>query len=253
MIFVVSGEGPSDMGSCNNGQGECAGGDFNPGPMAVIIDRLVEQKTCGDFSPLASSAMEFVSEARRIEIARALPRSYIIGKKREAGGGYYFKEAMALAQAAKKCSKVNNDCPVAAVLFRDADGTRSTERGLFEIKWKSIVDGFRAAEFDLGVPMVPKPKSEAWLLCALKEDAYQHCAGLEDSLSGNDNAPDSAKQQLLQRLADRGEGTKDLIAMIEQGEVLLNRINMPSFQQFRDRLEEVTQQMFGGPPPQQVN
>lgn len=253
MIFVVSGEGPSDIGGCNNGQSECSGGDFRPGPMAVVIDRLVEQKTNGAYAPLAMFGMEFVSEARRTEIARALPRSYVMGKKREFGGGYYFKEAMALASAAKDRSKANNDCPVAAVLFRDADGTRSTEQGLFEVKWKSIEDGFRAADFSHGVPMVPKPKSEAWLLCALKEDPYLHCTGLEDSLSGNDNAPESAKQQLQQRLEARGRGTEDLVPMLEQGEIVLNRIAMPSFKKFRDRLEEVTDRMFGGPPPPPVN
>lgn len=249
MIFVVSGEGPGDIGGCNNGQSECSGGDFRPGPMAVIIDRLVDQKTKGDFAPLAMFAMEFVSEARRTEIARTLPKSYVMGKKRQFGGGYYFKEAMALATAAKDRSRANNNCPVAVVLFRDADGTRSTERGLFEVKWKSIEDGFLAADFDFGVPMVPKPKSEAWLLCALKEDPYQHCDALEDSLSGNDNAPESAKERLKQRLESRRKNTEDLVSMLEQGEIALDGIAMPSFKQFRDRLDEVIDRMFGRPPP----
>lgn len=29
--------------------------------------------------------------------------------------------------------------------------------------------------------MVPRPKSEAWLLCALKPNPYQHCAALEEA------------------------------------------------------------------------
>ncbi len=56
--------------------------------------------------------------------------------------------------------------PVIAVLFRDSDGTASSGRGLWEDKRKSIEDGFGEAGFDYGVPMIPKPKSEAWLLCA---------------------------------------------------------------------------------------
>lgn len=253
MIFVVSGEGPSDIGGCNNGQAECSGAEFLIGPMAVVIDRLVEQRTNGDYAPLAAQAMEFVSEDRRTEVAKSLSRSYVIGKKRVFGEGYYFKEARALAVIAREKAKANDDCPVAAVLFRDADGTRSTERGLFDVKWKSIEDGFRAEGFELGVPMVPKPKSEAWLLCALKENPYQHCAALEDSLSGNDNAPDSTKHQLEQRLGALGKKKEDLVPMLTAGEIAVDRIVMPSFQKFRERLEEITDRMLGLPPQQVVN
>lgn len=47
-------------------------------------------------------------------------------------------------------------------------------------KLESMKNGFKEADCILGVPMIPKPKSEAWLLCACKENAYQHCAALEN-------------------------------------------------------------------------
>ena len=40
MRVIVSGEGPSDMGACNNAQGVCYDGDFSPGPMVIWLARL---------------------------------------------------------------------------------------------------------------------------------------------------------------------------------------------------------------------
>ena len=42
MKLLVSGEGPSDIGACNNSQGQCSAADFNPGPMTVWLARLWE-------------------------------------------------------------------------------------------------------------------------------------------------------------------------------------------------------------------
>ena len=244
MIFVVSGEGPSDMGECANATGECSYNDFTRGPMAVVIERLADTTAGFDF---AHESLEFVSEARRCEVAKNdVQRSYIAGKKRGFEEAYFFKEARALALLAKK-KKLERQCPVAAVLFRDADGTRSTERGLFETKLKSINDGFEAEDFELGVPMVPKPKSEAWLICALKRDRYQNCSSLEERLSGNDNAPNSAKTELEALLTARRKTPSELADMVADGTIDPLQISMPSFTTFRNRLEYVTNRMLGRP------
>ncbi len=42
MIFVVSGEGPSDIGSAKTGFDAHEPPGFNPGPMTLVIDRLLE-------------------------------------------------------------------------------------------------------------------------------------------------------------------------------------------------------------------
>ena len=245
MLLLVSGEGQTDIGAWADGSGQCAGADFRPGPMAVIIDRLVEQ--VAGYSLLDSAAMEFISECTLKVRSKRLPVVLSAGKRRDYETALFFKNARALAQLAK--AKVSPTAPVGAILFRDADGTRSTERGLFEQKWKSIEDGFRAEGFGLGVPMVPKPKSEAWLLCALKSQPYQHCAGLEDSLSGNDRAPSPAKAQLASVLSARGKTVGDLVAMLGDGSIAPNRIDMPSFNRFRDRPETVARSMLRRPSP----
>jgi hypothetical protein len=171
------------------------------------------------------------------------------GKKRDYETAFFFKNARALARLAIEKSKSSRETPIGAVLFRDADGTRSTERGLFETKWKSIEDGFNAENFDTGIPMVPKPKSEAWILCALKSHQYQSCAPLEDSLSGNDTCPNPAKEQLEVILCSQGKTVNDLPDMVKDGTISPTRIDMPSFNQFRKRLETVTHKMLGQSRP----
>lgn len=94
--------------------------------------------------------------------------------------------------------------------------------------------------------MVPKPKSEAWLICALKPNAYQNCGALEESLSGNDNAPEPAKEQLEALLAQRGERLGDLPDMVSNGTIDALRAGMKDMQSFEDfdrRLREVLQML----------
>lgn len=245
MIFVLSGEGPTDIGLCSGGQAACGGREFRPGPMALIIECLV--KPIANYSVLEAGGFEFVSEGHLKTVA--VPRSAIRGKKRKdydtaPATKYFYHNARQLARIALDLA-LSNQCPVGAVLFRDTDGTRSTEKGLYEHKWKSIEVGFQAECFDLGVPMVPKPKSEAWLLCALQTDRYQDCARLETALSGNDNNPNSAKDRLADRLRRLGKSVNELAEMVREGDIDATRIQMPSFNRFRVRLEQVTRALLG--------
>ena len=240
MFFLVSGEGKTDMGQCDFGHSRCTGSEFQPGPMGLILDRMLEDVV--GYSPRGTQAMEFVSEHEVASISRKLPKRFP-GKKNEMETGFFFKNARALAWLAKEKSTAEIGAPVAAVLFRDADGTHSQSRGNFEKKWKSMMNGFGAEGFTLGVPMIPNPKSEAWLLCALREDVSHDCAALELTLSGNDKAPNPAKAQLGKVLAERGKTTSDLNEMILDGSLDPGVINMPSFHRFRDQLTAVVQDM----------
>ena len=85
--------------------------------------------------------------------------------------------------------------------------------------------------------MIPKPKSEAWLICALKKNSYQCCEALEER-SGNDNSPNSLKGELMKLLGEKI--APELLCEKVQGRAVdIDRIKMPSFKAFRDRLEEV--------------
>ncbi len=85
--------------------------------------------------------------------------------------------------------------------------------------------------------MIPKPKSEAWIICALKTNPYLGCDALEDR-SGNDDSPDSLKGELGELLG-RPVTRELLLSKIEDGTIDCLRITMPSFIAFRSRLEEV--------------
>ena len=45
-----------------------------------------------------------------------------------------------------------------------------------------MLDGFAEENFSRGVPMIPKPKSEAWIICALRSNPYEGCESLESAL-----------------------------------------------------------------------
>lgn len=241
MILLLSGEGPTDIGSCESATGTCEGKDFKPGPMAWLVERLVAP--VWGYSPLATAGYVFVSEGdlarycRTQRMGTAFP-----GKKKRVETIYFYKNARGLARLAKEQSERSN-CPVGAVLFRDCDGTVSSHRSLWHDKVHSMETGFAAEHFELGVPMVPKPKSEAWLLCAVQAVPYQNCVRLED-LSGNDASPKSAKDALEEALAARGRSNTDVCDMVEQAEIDPQRMQMPSFDAFRERLEAVTQRML---------
>jgi hypothetical protein len=84
--------------------------------------------------------------------------------------------------------------------------------------------------------MIPKPKSEAWLICALKKNAYQNCQVLEDR-SGNDKSPKSLKKELQAILSE--EISASLLCEKVLKSVNIDKIRMLSFKAFRDRLEQV--------------
>ena len=240
MILLLSGEGPTDIGVCLKPIGECEGADFKPGAMAWVVDKLVEP--IWGYSPLSTKSCVFVSEhslghyCRSGRVGTILP-----GKKRPAETGYFFKNARGLAQMAK-ARAAQDKCNVGAVLFRDSDGTVASQRSLWHDQVKSIEQGFAAETFSFGVAMVPKPKSEAWLLCALQPVPYQNCARYED-LSGNDASPKSAKDALKNTLMTKKKEYENVPKMIEQGTIDPQRIQMPSFDRFRRRLQEVATKM----------
>ncbi|MFN0079762.1 MAG: hypothetical protein ACKVY0_25130 [Prosthecobacter sp.] len=236
MILILSGEGPSDIGSCNNGQGRCSGPDFRAGPMAMIVDKIAEDKL--GYSLADAGALDHIPESSRARMAKQLPRTFVTGKRRGFETAHFFKEVRALARLAMTESEADETLR-GVVLFHDSDGTRSTERGLYETRIRSMEDGFKAEGFEFGVPMVPRPKSEAWLICALKLDAYQYCEALEDSLSGNDNASEPAKEQLHALLSNTGKTVTDLADLVHEGIIDHGRISMPSYDAFKSRLQEV--------------
>jgi hypothetical protein len=242
MKLLISGEGPSDLGACNNAQGQCSDGHFNRGPMAVWLARLWEQLV--DYNLLDTpEAVLYVSEKVLAQKAKhSSPRmKRQRGKKQEAETGLFFSNAQQLGLMAQQLA-TDNETPVMAVLFRDADGTRSAPGQMWQTKWKSIVDGFASVAFDFGVPMLPKPKSEAWLLCA-GQTAKHSYTGLE-AISGNDDSPNSAKKKWDAFMGSSQGAAQEADWCVNSPVDWQNLLTMPSFKAFHDRFHQVAKAIF---------
>lgn len=218
MYFVLSGEGPSDLGTAK------------PGPIAWLINNYIEKHLGYSLLDCSGSSF-FVSEGTLARIAKSLPTRFR-GKKADANGmgsetRYYYKNARALGIWIRQ---QNFDAPVLALLFRDADGTASSGRGEWLVKRQSIARGFEEEGISGGVPVVPKPKSEAWLLCALKY-SYTGCHKIELEASGNDRSPKSLKGQLDAALLEKHAKSFDcdfISSLIRDGHIEFARLEMTS-------------------------
>jgi hypothetical protein len=204
--------------------------------MAWVVDRLAEAVL--GYSSIDIGLVDFVSEGTVHRKAKNLPGFRLAGKNRPQETAYFFRNARALAQIAREFAEQYSDT-VVAVLFRDSDGTRTSGRGEWQAKWDSMIGGFRFEDYHCGVPMLPKPKSEAWVLCALKpQQPYQHCRRIEDA-SGNDASPNSLKIQLEVVLGEPGS-CEVLVDKVKNAEIDPFQItDMPSFLAFRCHLESV--------------
>ncbi len=223
MFLVLSGEGPSDIGIQND----------QIGPMTKLIDQWIIRRS--HYSLIECEQYTIFQKWQLAKKAKSLKSSS--GKKQQKETGYFFKNARALALLAKEESDKRHETTVIPVLFRDADGTASSGRGEWQKKWQSMLDGFETEKMVNGIPMIPNPKSEAWLLCALREK-YQNCNKLEYE-SGNDNSPNSLKKQLAKHLGE--DATRELInKKIDEGQIDIEQIiDMPSLAQFKEQLDKV--------------
>ncbi len=237
MKLLISGEGPRDMGACNNAQGQCSDGDFNRGPMAVWLARLWDTLLGYNLLDI-QDAVVYVSEKALDQKAKnsGKPMQRLRGKKQAVETGLYFGNARHLGLMAQQLAADSADS-VMAVLFRDTDGTRSAPGQLWQTKWDSMVNGFASADFAFGVPMLPKPKSEAWLLCAAQTARHSHA--VFEAISGNDNAPNSAKKQWDAFMGSPQTAAQEAIWCAENPADWENLLTMPSFKSFLDRFNEV--------------
>ncbi|MGY6278271.1 hypothetical protein [Methylomonas sp. MgM2] len=246
MYLLLSGEGSSDIGRCELGLEQCDADYFQPGPMSWFIDQLVEDYQNYEFSYLENNCVSFIPE-KTLAANKPEPSKKAIelrGKKKPVETQYYYKNARTLAVAAKQKSEQINDV-VIAVLFHDSDGTASAGRGDWTNKLNAMLAGFAKEDFAFGVAMMPKPKSEAWLLCAVKDNPYQHCRQLEDE-SGNDRSQNPLKEQLSEALQGN-DSAEQINDKIRSYEIDVHRIDMPSFNAFKDNLKEVVKSALGLP------
>lgn len=241
MIVVCSGEGVSDLGACTNQLGVCRDDSYKFGPLAVIVDNIIEDALGYSPKNAHESAYRYYSETfltNRLAERKRERRGFVLaGRKHGVETGLFYSNAWMLGEIAKELEDIENDNAI-AILFRDTDGASNATRELWINKHTSICEGFKRADFHRGIPMVPRPKSEAWLLCAIKKQPYQHCTVLED-LPGNDRSPKAVKGQLAKAL--NNNATADhLLDWLENNRLKTDKLaaQMPSFLAFHQRMRE---------------
>ncbi|MDI9400439.1 MAG: hypothetical protein ACOX2U_02420 [Limisphaerales bacterium] len=242
MRFILAGEGSSDLGSKDDQ------GGFRKGAMTHIIDAIALKHH--DCSP----EYEYLADVEVQRLKKKNPR--LLGNRgREAKPHTeIYLSALSLGEEANRKAK-NKGEDWGVVFFKDTDGTRSASPNLWESKVRAMQSGFDSSRNPYGIPMVPKPKSEAWLLGYYQKGlpeqrAYNHCERFEE-MSGNDASPNSLKKLLQKALKTKGN-VYELITEGKLRSVDWEEIDMPSFNLFRKRLENVLAEMNGQPPPHPV-
>jgi hypothetical protein len=236
MILVLSGEGPTDFGACSNALGQCSGEDMTLGPLSVLVDQMITtlqgNSVLGNRQSLYYRSETFLREKAKSLTGRLQPAR---SKKKEYETGYFFVNAVALGVITKELEAQTKQEAI-AILHRDCDSTRSAHAGTWEIKRKSMVDGFKFSQFSRGAPCLPKPTSEAWWLCAAKPQPYQRCAQLEE-LPGNVESANHPKKKLDEAFGEH-KSAAELCDWLVEFPFDINRAEaMPSFKAFKDDLQ----------------
>jgi hypothetical protein len=225
MHLLLSGEGNSDLGLFCQYKNE-----FIAGSMYYLVDKIIEQKYDFSYYAAKDDLITFIPKVELTKLTKRLPP--YTGKKGLKGTVYFTNNAIALAKIAKlKSTELNEE--VIAILFRDSDGTNSTIKAMWEEKLNSIEMGFKIENFMYGIAMIPKPKSEAWLICALKNN-YENCSDLENR-SGNDKSVNNLKDEL----ESLGISNDKINTMIKDGRIEFDKIDMPSFKYFVHALKKM--------------
>ena len=234
--ILVTGEGSSDMGGSNNGQPISTGEFYNLGPMALLAVRLL-QKIIPDWN---EDNIDFQSPNNWMtcisgnELARQAKgvRKHRPSTKLKKGFVEHANRATTMAGYAK------DNGHQLAFYFHD------TDKFDFDDFHQSIMLGFNGIDGVHGIPMLPKPTSEAWFICGRKQDPYAHCTALETVLSGNDAASnENAPKKVLARFLGQEATTEQQYEMVTG--IDITRIDMPSYNQFKTDLTKAIEGVCG--------
>jgi hypothetical protein len=142
MIVFASGEGATDIGNSNV-----------IGPMRKLIDFKIKEKCNIEYE------FEIIS---RKDLRYYKPLRF--PGKNKLKRHHFFDNSYSLSKAIKAKLKGRETELLLVVLFRDSDTTELKE---WKDKYSSIVEGFKAGQCELGIPMLPKTSSEVWLLSSI--------------------------------------------------------------------------------------
>ncbi|WP_373548050.1 hypothetical protein [Chamaesiphon sp.] len=147
MHLVLSGEGASDVGSDLE----------NIGPITKLVDQSIERRLGYSLVDKELKALTLFSKAELAARAKQMKPRSRKGKKQPSETRFFYNNARALALLARKLEAKDR----VVVLFRDGDGTATTNLQEWAQKLQSMLKGFAVEGLTTGVPILPKPKSNA--------------------------------------------------------------------------------------------
>ncbi|MCF5225041.1 hypothetical protein [Pseudomonas syringae] len=244
--IAVSGEGVTDLGVSRRGLGVTDGADIEVGPTLILIYKLIYlyapdwYRDLYDWTADVPIPTFLVSRGERSRVTKTLKPNLFQTHASGRGGIEHAKGAWALAQIAMEYGA--DLC----IYFHDTDGTQALLRrspDLQDVIVKGASKGFEIQSVT-GIAMVPKPTSEAWFICHAGLPPYQHCHILETSLAGNQDSEErSPKIHLANLIGKQRLVRDDLIELAHAFDV--ERINMPSFNQFRSDIKTAIESILG--------
>lgn len=239
--LLVTGEGPTDMGVPNNQQNICTGNEYNIGAMAIIAVKVLQHYLPDWNSDNLSfdhpeSWITYIGGNKLAELAKD-KQIFKPSKKLSKGFIEHAHRAAVMTKYA-----YDNEHQL-GIYFHDADKEPTSKFiDAITLGANSLDDG---ADYPPIVAMIPKPTSEAWFICAKKENPHSHCAQLETELSGNDSAlPQNSPKRVLASLLNVPDCTTPIQLDLAR-ECDIEQLDMPSFNQFKVSLSQAITKICG--------
>jgi hypothetical protein len=240
--ILVTGEGPTDIGFSHTGQNISTNADFGKGPFYRLIERMLlrympnwNTDQFDETNPITASYVPHGHLSKRSkELTKGNKKFRFAGKSMPKGFAGLTKQSTELAKLALEL-----ECQI-AFYFHDTDGNnqeKSSTSRLQENMVNAAKQGFLSGGLENCIAMIPKPTSEAWLICSCKANAYDACGSLEATLSGNDDSPPEQSPKLVLE-SIIGAAYTDPILNEKIEELDIDRMDMPSFNQFRDDMKQ---------------
>lgn len=234
--FILCGEGPTDLYYNEI--------DRKQGPLKDCVDRLL------DFFWDYRNYLQF-KQVSRTEISlsdKGKPEkktSIVRGNKNKFPNHHFIvASAKCLAQKAEETAMENDEPHKWGVIyFHDLDAnTNASVDEIYNASMSAMNEGFDSASFPHGVPMIPKTRSESWLLCLLDSDGGRNAKYFED-LPMSDKSPNSGKKVLAALL---NVSENESYSRIEEKRDTFDwtSLQAPSFLVFRDRLKMVSAKLL---------
>lgn len=234
--FILCGEGPTDLYYDEIYQKQ--------GPLKDCVDQLLnffwDHRNYLQFKQVSRSDVSLSGKGKP-EKKTAVVRG---NKNKFPDHRSIVASAKCLAQKAEETA-MENDEPHkwGVVFFHDLDAnTKASVDEIYDDSMKAMNEGFDSASFPYGVRMIPKTRSESWLLCLLDSDGGKNAKYFED-LPMSDKSPNSGKKVLAEQLKVTESESYGFIEE-KRGNFDWTNLQAPSFLRFRDQLKNVSAKLL---------